>query len=203
VPEIHGLRGGRAWYDALALPIKVRDRLVPETIVVDLDGDGERPSLRMRIEVRHGVPVCAELRLTAQPGGREIRPKDLRAIRIDSWIEQVVGLCSHEQPEPGGVIHLSAPPPPDEPKRGDARYKDIVADSRNTQRARRSTPRRPGRPAVPPDRLHKAADLYRRHADGGRPLQVVADVLGVSERTAARYIEKCRSDGLLPPRDKE
>lgn len=205
MPEIHGLRGGRAWYDGLALPVKVRDRLVPETIVVDLNGDGEQPSLRMKIEVRQGIPICAELRLTAQPDGREIRPKDLRAIRIDSWIEQVVGLCSHEQPEPGGLIHLSAPPPPDGSKQEGARYKDIVADGRNAQRARRGAVRQPGpgRPRVPSERLQQVADLYRRHANGGRPLQVVADVLGVSERTAARYVEKCRVDGVLPPRDKE
>jgi hypothetical protein len=191
VPEFP-LRGGRAWWDDLARPVKVRDRLVPEAIVVDLYGDGEQPSLRMKIEVRQGVPVCAELRLTAQPNGREIRPKDLRAVRIDSWIEQVVGLLpTYEEPEPG-VIHGSKPTPAD---RENAQ--------RATRRARRNTPRRPGRPKVPSDRLHKTADLYRRHADGGRPLQIIADVLEVSDRTAARYVDKCRSDGLLPPRDKE
>ena len=70
---VHSLRGGRAWYDDMAPPVQVRDRLVPETIFVDLYGDGEQPSLQMKIEVRQGVPVCTELRLTARPGGRDIR----------------------------------------------------------------------------------------------------------------------------------
>jgi hypothetical protein len=182
---IHSLRGGRAWHDSMALPVKVRNRLVPETIFVDLDGDGEQPALRMKIEVRQGVPVCTELRLTARPGGREIQRTDLRAVRIDSWIEQVVAVCSYEQDEPGGVITKSAPTP---------------ADRENARAARRNAPRS-GRPKVPPERLHEVADLYRRHADG-QPLLIVADVLGVSARTAARYVEKCRSDGLLPPRGK-
>lgn len=54
---------------------------------------------------------------------------------------------------------------------------------------------------MPPERLQEVADLYRRHTDG-QPLKVVADVLGVSPRSAARYVAKCRSDGLLPPRGK-
>jgi hypothetical protein len=182
---VHPLRGGRVWYDHMTLPVKVRDRLVPETISVDLYGDGEQPALRMKIEVRQGVPVCTELQLTARPGGREIQRADLRAVRIDSWIEQVVAVCSHEQPEPGGVITKSAPTP---------------ADSENARAARRNAPRA-GRPKVPPERLHEVADLYRRHTDG-QPLLVVADVLGVSARSAARYVAKCRSDGLLPPREK-
>ena len=180
---VHPLRGGRAWYEDMAPPVQVRDRLVPETIFVDLDGDGEQPSLQMKIEVRQGVPVCTELRLTARPGGRDIQRADLRAVRIDSWVEQVVAVCSHEQPEPGGVITKSAPTP---------------ADHDNARAARRSGS---GRPKVPPERLHEAAELYRRHADD-QPLLIVADVLGVSARTAARYVEKCRSDGLLPPREK-
>lgn len=182
---IHEFRGGRVWYDMMALPVKVRDRLAPEAMVVDLDGDGEQPSLQMKIEVRQGVPVCTELRLTARPDGRDVQRSDLRAVRIASWIEQAIALCSYEQPEPGGVIHKSAPTP---------------ADRDNARAARRKAPRA-GRPKVPPERLHEVAELYRRHPED-QALLIVADVLGVSTRTAARYVAKCRSDGLLPPRGK-
>ena len=105
-------------------------------------------------------------------------------MRIDSWIEQVVAVCSYEQAE-DGAITKSAPTP---------------ADSENVRQARRNAPRS-GRPGVPPERLHEVAELYRRHTDG-QPLLVVADVLEVSACTAARYVEKCRNDGLLPPREK-
>ncbi len=106
-------------------------------------------------------------------------------MRIDSWIERAVAVCSYEQAEPGGVITKSSPTP---------------ADRENARAARRNAPRS-GRPKVPPERLHEVANLYRRHTDG-QPLLVVADVLEVSARTAARYVEKCRSEGLLPPREK-
>ena len=131
---VHPLRGGRAWHETMALPVKVRDRLVPETLFVDLDGDGEQPALRMKIEVRQGVPVCTELRLTARPGGRDVQRSDLRAVRIDSWIEQAVAVCSYEQTE-DGAITKSAPAP---------------ADFENVRQVRRNAPRS-GRPKVPPN----------------------------------------------------
>lgn len=183
--EIREIRGGRARFDTLVPPVKVRDRLVPPVIQVEFYGDAEQPSLEIKIEVRQGIPMCTEVRLLAKIEGREIRPSDLKAVRLDSWIEQVVGVCSFTQPEAGGgLIYQQVP---------------IQADRTNAARARAAGMTRPGRPRVSRERLEQAADIYRRHSDG-TPLQVIAEVLDVSDRTAARYVEMCRRDdyGLLP-----
>jgi hypothetical protein len=181
--EIPGVMQARV--GIVAIPVKVRDGYVPSEVFVELRSNGTRPAVSLRIEVRQGVPMCTELRMLAHPDGPEIRPADLKGVHIDSLVEQAVALCTaHEGPE--GSLSQAAPTP---------------ADRRNAQRARRRQPGR-GRPPVPSQRLQQVADLYRRHADGGRPVQVIHEVLRVSERTAARYVEKCRCDGLLPPREK-
>ena len=181
---VHPLRGGRAWYDDMTPPVQVRDRLVPETIFVDLYGDGEQPSLQMKIEVRQSIPVCTELRLTARPADATFsEPTCGRCastagssrwspcVRMSSSSRVVSSLSRHRRGRPGERASGQAHP-------------------------------LRGRPKVPPERLHEVAELYGRHTPDGQPLLVVADVLGVSARTAARYVEKCRSDGLLPPREK-
>ena len=47
--------------------------------------------------------------------------------------------------------------------------------------------------------LVKVAELYRRHIDE-QPTKAVQTAFGVSPRTAARYVQVCRSDEyqLLP-----
>ena len=180
----------RAGSKLFALPVRVRDRLVPPEIWVEVRSTGTQPALFLKVEVRQGVPVCAEVRLLAHPEGPEIRPKDLKGVHIDTLVEKAVGLCSQQQDE-SGVITKYAPTP---------------ADRKNAQRARRGSVEQPGpgRPRVAPERLQQAADLYRRHAAGGRPLQLIAEILDVDPRTAARYVEKCRSDEyrLLPPKER-
>ncbi len=165
--EIPGVM--RARVRNVAIPVKVRDGWVPSDVSVELRSNGTRPAISLRIEVRQGVPVCTELKLLAHPDGPEIRPTDLRGVHIDSLVEQAVALCTaHEEPD--GSLSQAAPTP---------------ADRRNAQRARRGV-RQPGRgrPRVPSQRLQQVADLYRRHTDGGRPVQVIHEVLRVSERTA-------------------
>ena len=184
--EYHEIPGVmRARVGILATPVQVRDGWVPPEIDVELRSVGTQPAVSLKIEVRQGIPVCTEVKLRAHPDGPEIRPTDLKAVHVDSLVEQAVALCTLH-PEPDGALSVSAPTP---------------ADRRNAQRARRVRPGR-GRPPVPPQRLQQVADLYRRHTDGGRPVQVICEVLGISERTAARYVDKCRSNGLLPPREK-
>lgn len=177
----------RATVDGRDLPVPVRDRLVPPTIRVEVRSEGKQPALSLKIEVRDGVPLCTEVNLLAHPHGPEIRPSDLRAVHLDTLVEQAVSLCSYQQSQPGVAT----------------KYAPTHADRLNAERARRGSVRR-GRPKVPTDRLREVADLYRRHVDGGRPLQVIAEVLDVDPRTAARYVEKCRSSEykLLPPRER-
>jgi len=50
--------------------VRVGNRWVPRMIRVELPGGGPTPFTELRIEVRHGIPVCTELRLSTHPAGR-------------------------------------------------------------------------------------------------------------------------------------
>lgn len=160
--------------------------LVPQTIFVELPGGDNQPSLSMTIEVRQGVPMCAELQFTARPKGPEVRDKDLRAVYIDDWIEQIVAVCSMpyelvpaDDPTKTVIRATFSAPTPD--------------DQLNVSRART------GRARVSQERLAKVAEIYRAHIDR-RPTEAVRRHFNVSYRTAARWVELCRTDecGLLP-----
>src|SRR4051812_39068582 len=124
----------RATVDALALPVRVHDRMVAPTIRVEVRNEGNQPALSLKIEVREGVPLCTEVNLLADPQGPEIRPTDLRRVHLDTLVEQAVALCSYQQSQPG-VATKSAP---------------TAADRANAERARRESVRR-GRPKVAAD----------------------------------------------------
>ena len=74
----------------------VGDRLVPTQIEVLLPGADGQPRLEMFIEVIDGVPRCTELLLKRTEGGREVRPRDLRAIDLEDFVETFVAMVSAE-----------------------------------------------------------------------------------------------------------
>lgn len=62
--------------------------------------------------------------------------------------------------------------------------------------------KRPGRPKVDPEKIQRAADIYREHVHTGRAIQAVMEGLELdNKRTAERYIERARKADppLLPP----
>ena len=58
--------------------------------------------------------------------------------------------------------------------------------------------RKATRRTVTPEKLEKVAQIYREHI-ADRPVQAVMRTFDLTERTAARYVERCRKEGLLPP----
>ena len=129
----------------------------------------------MRIVVRQGVPVCTELSLKADET-TEVRTKDLSLVRIDDWMEYVTAACS----ESAGSSFVTV----GEPDAG------ALKAVRQARKATRRT--------VTPEKLEKVAQIYREHI-ADRPVQAVMRTFDLTERTAARYVERCRKEGLLPP----
>jgi hypothetical protein len=173
---------GHAEYDGRDM-VTVGDRRMPRRINVRFYGSGGQPALDMVIEVVDGVPMCVSLALTRSEGGHEIRTKDLRLIRIEDWVTHIVAACSEEYTVVGNTIRSTLSIGPS------------TADIRNVEKARK---RRPAR-KINREFLSKVADIYRDHfAD--RPVQAIEKAYGVSPRTAAWYVELCRSDEyqLLP-----
>lgn len=166
------LEWGNAVYDSSTV-VTVGDRLLPAEILVTFPGKNQ-PALTMRIVVRKGIPVCTELSLKADET-TEVRAKDLSLVRIDDWLEYITAACSESAES--SVITVGEP---------DAGALKAV------RQARKATRR-----SVTPEILERVAGIYREHI-ADRPVQAVMAAFGTSERTAARYVERCRAEGLLP-----
>lgn len=169
---------GKATYVLGSLtPIDPSGVLVPSEVDVDFSRDSSGPLRTLKIEVRDGTPICTEIRLASRPDGRGLRPSDLEAIELANWIEDILSECTW-QATPDGPI------------------------SRPGERASRKAiehAQKAGRRKVTSELLQKVAELYREHIDA-KPLEAIREEFDVSYRTAARYVELCRSDEfqLLP-----
>jgi uncharacterized protein (DUF2267 family) len=177
IPLFGGL--GHASCDPDAELVQVGDRWVPPVIVIKAMGSATEPDLRMKIEVRDGIPVCTEVSLQARAEGPEIRSKDLRDILLDDWMQNTVAAFSADQSGTAGA-------------RCTITRRDALA---NVEQARK------GRPRISREQLQNVANVYRQHIDA-RPTDAVRRAFGFSShRTAARYVERARKLGLLPETD--
>jgi len=174
---------GHLEFDGLDF-VTVGDRRVPRSITAHLYGQGVTPDLEIQIDVVEGVPRCESLTLRRSAGGQEIRSKDLRAVRIEDWVNQFVAECSDPFEVQGSTIIATH----------HARSA-TTADIRNAERARK---RRPAR-KIEREFLERVATIYRDHFDD-RPIIAIEKAFGVERRTASWYVQLCRSDEhqLLP-----
>jgi hypothetical protein len=144
---------------------------VPQTIVVSIDGGLNQPDYMMKVEVRQGLPQWTEVTLRARADGSEVRDKDLTAVRLDAWLQQIVAMVSTI----GGSKPL-------------ADTKPALTDIGLAMK---------GRPRISREHLEQVANIYRDHIDG-RPTEAVATAFGKDRRTAARYVRLARDAGYLP-----
>jgi hypothetical protein len=148
-------------------------------------GDEGQPALEMAVEVRDGAPVCTEIRLIADDSS-QVRVKDLRMIAgtLEDHLENIAAASVWER-APGAKWWGQGTPAFREDRERLARsQRKLVQTARRTAHAR-----------VSPEAIATAADLYR--AAQGNRLKAIEDGLGVSQRTAARYVAKAREAGLL------
>lgn len=180
------LTTGYAEFDQADLE-RIGDQGVPRRIEVTFPSTADKwPSAQFVIEVRKGVPVCTSITVQAHDEGREVRSVDLRAVRLEDWVENIVAeasvtLVDHED----SVSYTVAAGSKSETEFTGAR--EVVRYARKG--ARRS---------VTDDLLRQAADIYRQNVDAN-PVESVATAFQTSHRTAARYVSKARELGLLPP----
>jgi len=181
---------GHAEFDA-GDQVRMGDRLVPRLITVHITGAPDLPATTMTVEARDGVPVCTEVVIRAKPGSREVRAADLRAIRLEDWLEAIIAevavqvVLTDEAGEP--VVVSPAPATPD------ARRLAVSA-----VRAVRSGTRRRVTDAL----LRDVAAIYRGD-QSGHPRLAVSERYGISKRTAARWVAAAREKKLIPGRDEQ
>lgn len=176
------LEFGTATWDLMDTAV-VGDRAVPRAMDIEFVSVDSQPSLQMRIEVRDGVPLCVKVEIEAAENGREVRSVDLRAVRIEDWVEDIVSAVA-------GKIEWNDD--------GHATIKYARTEEAERAAARAIRQARATTRGNVQKRLPEVAEVYRRHFEG-RPVEAVGAAFGVSYRTAGRYVQLCRDAGLLPP----
>lgn len=161
--------------------VRVGDRWVPTPIDIDFPGAGGQPALKMKIEVVKGVPRCTHLQFATVETGREVREKDLRAVKLDEWVETFVAICSGRiTDEDGGKIQIAY----------SKSESDIRAGIKQVSKARAGSRRQ-----LTDEVKRRTADTYNAHEKGG--IAAVEAAFNVSRSTAIRYINAAKSEGLI------
>src|SRR5277367_3836752 len=166
--------GGELVWDGTRITA-VGDRGLPETVLYRHSGDKKQPGLQIRIEVRKGIPVIAEITFTAPPDSTTgVRGVKLGARNIDQSVGYWLTEVTYQRSDEEGIDwekHL----------RVDATERRAVA--RAVERATRQTRRR-----MSDEDLRRVAETYQA-ADPPKHM-AIAKAFTVTERTAQRYIEK-------------
>jgi hypothetical protein len=193
--------------------VQVGDRAVPQRIEVTFPSSPDGwPSLHMTIEVRRGAPHCTELTIRAHPDGREVRGVDYRAVDLENWVDTIAAEASMDvvtaddgttvfrrslnralrSSGAGEAIDASLPEFA-RMLRDDSGEKES-RQARKTIKSARSGARR----IVTDDVLRKVAEVYRENV-ADRPVEAVGGAFRTTHRTAARYVQRAREQGFLPP----
>jgi len=142
---------------------------------------GDGPTVTISVAVEHGRPVMVNFSVGRQPGGSPVTARFIHSLPVDSLFEQLVGylgqgalLAQMELDDPGGV-HL-------------------VPTLDEWRGAGRPVASRRGRPVGDED-LQKAVEIYRANKYDFR--EQMRGQLGISTRTASRWIAMAKERGLL------
>lgn len=171
------------WSTAKIVPVGDRVGL-PAKLTYRHEGVPPQPSLAIDIEVAEGgIPVCTSVQLTGVAGVSAVRVRDLRAVPLEQILDQVVAAAAHE--------------------RQGATWRKVwgtsmLADQREGAKAIRAA-QREARRKMTPALLAEVAANHRKIA--GAKVTGIADLYGVSTRTASRYIRAAREGGYLEEGD--
>jgi hypothetical protein len=164
---------------------RVGDRGVPQTVTYRHSGDADQPAREVRVEIRNGIPICAELRLTANDEGAHVRAKDIKVVAaelersISYWLSELAYVRNQKN-----TGYWRASPP-------SATDRRVAQEA--VERARRQTRRK-----MSDELLARVADTVNAAPEGSAKHETVAIAFSVSPRTAQRFIAKAREAGYLP-----
>ncbi|HEY3688127.1 MAG TPA: hypothetical protein VGL93_34130 [Streptosporangiaceae bacterium] len=163
-------------------------RQIPAEFAVTFEapkGSGE-PSWEMQFRMIDGVPQCRKIHVNATVGGREVHASDLRSLRIEDVLEQVVGQIAAEFiTDDEGVVH--------------AVRQVMNARWRRTNIAAARGARSGARRTITEGLLRDVAMVVQANPDA--PAEAVADHFEKSLRSARLYIQRAREAGHLPGDD--
>jgi hypothetical protein len=162
--------------------VPLADVYVPERIDALFYGGPHQPRVELTIEMRDGYPGYTRVELASDPGSPQIMTKHVQLAcgRLTIWRDMILEAAAQD------TDHDAVPGEPSWADKSTA--KNAVAGARRQQRWK-----------LTPEHLAAVAGLYRAHVDEN-PVKAIEVHYGVPERTAARWVQMCRSDEyqLLP-----
>lgn len=158
--------------DNMGLPMKLTYRH---------DGVPPQPALAIDIEIADGgVPVCTSVQLTGVADESPVRVRDLRAVPLEQILDQVAAAAAYE-------------------RHGQTGWRKVWGVGMRTDQHRGSkairAAQREARRKMTPELLAEVAAKHRE-IDGAK-VTGLADLYGISTRTASRYIRAARDGGYL------
>ncbi len=158
------------------------DHHMPEWLEVELFGFDE-PDTFSRIELREGIPRLVEFGFRSGPGAREVMPKDLREVELNSVIDELYAALVIRVDHKERLVMMGDP----------------KIDNWLTHEVREFlTDRRSGKRRITGDFLKQVAQVYRDNIDHA-PTAAVARTFGVKHRQATDYVKQARERKFLPP----
>jgi hypothetical protein len=184
--------GGRVRFEALVGGrhggyVPLGDAAVPRRVRLTMEGANGAPDLKMLFELRDERPECIEVAVTTKPDGRGIAASDLQVLQ-----RRLATLTAET------FTRLAAKPfyrPRDGKFAGS--YGSLPEDRRQRLERDLYEARASRRGDLTRTELEEVASVYREHLDAS-PTRAVSLLLGYSERTAARRVQRAREAGLLP-----
>ena len=191
--------------------VQIGDRAIPQRIDVTMPSTPDGwPSLHLTIEVRKGAPHCTELTIKAQAEGREIRGVDIRAVRLEAWVDEIAAVASMDvvtTDDGSTVFRKSVNRALAGASSGEVvnvttnaelgRYLADEGGEDEIRQAQKVIQHARSRRTISDDLLRQVAEVYRANLKD-RPGEAVRAVFWVHPRTAARYIRAARDRGFLP-----
>jgi hypothetical protein len=178
-----GVEVGEVRWDASAALVAVGDVHIPERVEAVFYGGERQPQLTLTLEVRDSVPGFTRIELLSSDRGPLVIAKHLTLARdrLGLWRDMIIKAVA-QQSDDSDDSAWSTPS-----------WADPAMTRASIRRAR------PMQREITPEKLATVAGVYAVNI-AGKPVEAVADHFGVPHRTAARWVQMCRSDeyGLLP-----
>lgn len=190
----NGATAGEVSWVAGTPVVPVRDILMPELVEAwaRFPGSPDQPVLRMKLEVKQGIPSFTRVEIESRADGAEIIGAHFGLVRehLEFWRDMIVQHAAQDAASsPSSAAEVVTEPV----------WADSDLASSSLKQARRGAPRK-----ATAARHERVAAIYRAHANG-KPLEAIVDAYRgpsggpISRRTASRYVKEAEVAGYLPP----
>ena len=189
--------GGSLWcmasWPETAEEVRIGEIFLPAHVDLLMPHRAGDPQVSLIMEVRQGIPCFT--RISIESTGRALIGQDFRIIRdlLPYWLDEIPEQIAHARERDFERMPEWADP---------ATAKASLKAAKQNRRSRRSdqSSNKRVRHQMTPEFLANVARIYRANVND-RPTEAVRLAYKVPYRTAARWVELCRSDEhrLLPP----